>query len=104
MDVSYEGIDEAELVFALHNGTRAQGMGILHERKGLTLDDVRADLEQYKESFEENERIRFDYYYGRPLKVTLDTKNKMLLRTDLYDRDAGDGMAQLIINRLRKEK
>lgn len=43
----------------------------------------------------------FDYVHGRPLKVGF--QGDMLLRADLYDRDApgGAGTAQRLVNRLR---
>lgn len=94
--ISYEGIDEAELIHALHHGTRAQGMGVLHNRPSLTVEDVRAEPAERPAHV----RYSFDYYHGRPLKVRLDTDAKEF-DPRLYDRDAGTGTAQQVVDRLR---
>lgn len=103
-DISYEGIDEADLVLALYRGTAAQGMGFLHDRNDLTVDLVRADLVKMDAMGNGRTgaggRYHFDYYYGRPLKISLDLKAKTFFPR-LYDRDAGPGAAQTIVDRLR---
>ena len=102
-DINYEGVDEAELVLALHQNTRPLGFGHLHD-KNLTIDEVKAHLEEYRAKglVETFGGYAFDYFYGRPLKVTLDVDKKMIRRADLYDRDAGPGLAQRIVEDLRK--
>lgn len=96
--ISYQGIDEAVLLHALYHGTQPLGMGILHNKEGLTLDEVRADL-----ATREPDRmgeVGWDYYRGRPLKLGFNLAAKTF-RTGLYDRDAGQGAAQRIVDRLR---
>lgn len=100
-DISYEGLDEAELIVALHAGTRPLGMGFLHDKE-VTLADAREYMAEQISRYSPNETVvyRFDYLFGRPIKVSLDTKNKIILRADLYDRDAGEGACQRIVSSL----
>lgn len=102
--IDITGIDRAELLAALWNGTRAVGMGILGEleaqraypelKTGMTAaflrkvfgDKIEGDLE-------------LDYVAGRPIKVWIVGNN--LDRPDLYDRDAGRGACALIVAALR---
>jgi len=104
-DISYEGVDEAELVLALHQNTRPLGFGHLHD-KNLSLEEVKAHLDEYRSKglVQTFGGYSFDYFYGRPLKVTLDVNAKMLRCADLYDRDAGPGLAEHVIKTLRKAK
>jgi len=105
-NISYKGIDEADLVFALHNGTGLQGFGMLQNKPGLTLADVKRDLAEMDEKGygKLQGSYSFDYYYGRPLKVTLDTEKKEIRRPDLYDRDAGPGTISRILAKLRSKQ
>lgn len=110
--ISYDGIDEAVLVHALYHGTRALGMGVFQNVEGLTLDQVKRELEAAypkgdygipamnlpNATGEKN--IYFDYYHGRPLKLTLDRVTKTFEDRG-YDRDAGAGAAQKIVDGLR---
>jgi hypothetical protein len=103
-EISYEGIDEAELIHALYRGTRPVGLGMHTNRPGLTLQEVKADLEEMRASKFFQDKYDFDYYYGRPFKLTFDLKTKVLHRIDLYNRDAGPGTAERIIENLRNRK
>ncbi len=98
-EISYEGIDEAVLIHALHHGTQPLGMGFLHNKPDLSVDDVRAELASIRA---QGYDLRFDYYHGRPLKLELDDKTKTF-RTNLYDRDAGPGKAARIVASLRSK-
>ena len=112
--VNYEGIDEAVLLHALYHASQPLGLGMLQHRGDLSVDDVRAELgSAYKRpafgipamdrpNEEEDGAIRFDYYHGHPFKFTLDTKTKSF-EERLYDRDAGAGTAQRVIDRLHAE-
>jgi hypothetical protein len=95
-DINYSGIDEATLIHALYHGTAALGLGILHHKAGLSVEDVAEDL---KNDLGEK-RIYFDYYRGHPLKLSLDTVNKTF-NPRLYDRDAGRGAAERIVAQLK---
>ena len=117
-DISYEGIDEAELVHGLYHGTRALGMGRLHDAAGLSVEQVRADLEAMKpqrplsapqdlpggHGNREGDVLYLDYYRGRPLKCSIDTGRKLLRGVRLYDRDAGPGACAAVMERLRGKR
>jgi hypothetical protein len=85
------GLDKAEVLAALHNNTRAVGLGRLHDRGDVTADDVRPQ-------FEDRSRLYFDYVFGRPIKVDLSGDS---FDPVLYDRDAGPGSARRAIDELR---
>lgn len=93
--ISYEGIDEAVLVHALHHGTQAIGMGVFHDRPDLTVDDARKLIGQVVDG----DIVRLDYLAGRPMKVSIDTLRKEF-DPRLYDRDAGHGRAHEIVQAL----
>jgi hypothetical protein len=79
-------VDAAKFLAALHNHTSAVGMGVLHDiGRSLTVGEARADLSEMK-------RFSFDYYRGRPLKVSADDNGVVYeFARDLFDRDAGKG-------------
>lgn len=93
--IDIKGIDKAELLAALHNGTRAQGMGRLHD---IGRDLTREEAAQFVAP---GEPLRFDYLLGRPLKVDI---SKDELYVGLYDRDAGEGRAAAVVASLRAKK
>ena len=104
--LSYDGIDEAELIHGLYHGTRSLGLnapaGIidrLHGGHRVTVESVRADLAKFPS---DEDRMRLDYYLGRPLKLCLDLKAKTF-EERLYDRDAGAGAAARVIEELRSK-
>lgn len=91
MNIDIEGLTKAQVLKALHDGTRAIGMGMLH--------DLGRDM-----TLEEAERLTrgdlyFDYVSGRPLKVDL---NGDSFDPRLYDRDAGEGRAEAVVSALRQ--
>lgn len=104
-EIDITGLEPAAVLQALYNGTRAQGMGILHDMSnGMSLEQARETFS--KNTFRPSSRgedMWFDYVYGRPLKVCfIKQDDKMILgRTDLYDRDAGRGRAKMLIDELR---
>jgi hypothetical protein len=103
-DINYSGISEATLIHSLYHGTVPLGYGHLHHKGDLSLDDVAADLDEMaKGEYPQPDHrglIRFDYYRGHPLKLTLDTVNKTF-NPRLYDRDAGRGAAERIVAQLK---
>lgn len=92
MDI--KGLDKAEVLAALYNGSRQQGMGFLHSRgsHGMTVEQAREELK---------ETSYFDYLHGRVMKIALDGDE---LETRLYDRDNGQGAAEKIIAALRAKQ
>lgn len=97
--VSFAGIDPAELVHALYLATRPLGMGHLHDKPNVTVDEIREVISER----DDEGRVHFDYLFGRPLKLTLELKEERF-RHRLYDRDAGAGCAQDVVDDLRRRK
>ena len=87
------GLDKAEVLAALYNGSRQQGMGFLQTRGAEDMT-----VEQAREELAKNERGHFDYLHGRVMKIDLRGDE---LETWLYDRDNGQGAAEAIIDALR---
>lgn len=104
-EIDISDLDEAEVIAALHNGTRALGMGMLHDIGRITAEQVRADLDKEGEfggGFLVNGMRRFDYFHGRPLKPSIG--NGKINSLALYDRDAGQGAGERVLANLRAEK
>ena len=108
-EVNIEGIDKAELLAALYNGSRPMGAGWLQARDGqMTAEQAREAIESGDDSsrmFGKNEMgnrsLYFDYLHGRPLKIDLKYD---VMRTALYNRDNGAGAAERIVEGLRKKE
>ena len=77
--VNIKGIPKEEILAALYNAARVQGLGVLADvsRKPMTVEMAKDLLKEF---------TYFDYLMGRPLKVDL---NGDELDTRLYDRDNG---------------
>ncbi len=90
------GLNKAEVLAALYNGSRQQGMGFMHARgaEGMT-------VEQASEEIANNKSMYFDYLHGRVMKIDLSGDE---LDTELYNRDNGRGAAERIIAGLFAEK
>jgi hypothetical protein len=93
--VNIKGLDKAELLQALHARSKALGMGALHDRGNLTVDQCR---EIINHRTDEEIGLYFDYLNGRVLKVDLEGDE---LDTRLYDRDVGEGAGEQVVNNLR---
>lgn len=87
MDISK--LSKPKILAALFNEAKPLGMGYLHYKPDHKMDE--AEAEQLL-----NERTYFDYLEGRLMKVDL-SKND--LRTDLYNRDNGQGAAEAAIEK-----
>lgn len=92
-EVDISGLDKAEVLLALYHGTRAVGMGVLHDNSNFSIDDA-------KNVVADSTRMYFDYVSGRPLKVNLSNST---FDPALYDRDAGPGTAAKVIECLREK-
>jgi hypothetical protein len=89
--ISIAGLDKAEVLAALYNSARAQGLGLLHYKpEPMAAIEARELLKEQK---------YFDYLKGRVMKVRIDGDE---LSTRLYDRDNGFGAAEAAIAPLRK--
>lgn len=83
--VDINGIDLAELLRQLYNGTTCRGVGTLHDLgRDMSYEEAEVQLANHKV---ENGVYTFDYVCGRPIKMIF--KDGLALRTDLYDRSAG---------------
>lgn len=91
MDIS--GLDKAEVLAALYNGSRQQGAGFLHPRGASDMT-----VEQAREEIASRPGLDFDYLHGRVMKIDLRSDD---LYTGLYNRDNGYEAAEQIINELR---
>ena len=84
MDISK--LDKANVLIALYDAARAQGLGIFNQKSGgLSYEEATALLEK---------QTYFDYLYGRVMKVNLGKDN---LDTRLYNRDNGISAAEIAI-------
>ncbi|MFP3924621.1 hypothetical protein [Pseudomonas sp. W5-36] len=88
--MNISGLDKAEVLAALFNASRQQGMGFLNSR---------GDRDMSKERAAEILKITedFDYLDGRVMKISL---NHDEVETRLYDRDNGQGSAERAIAHL----
>lgn len=104
--VDIKGIDKAELLAALYNGSRPMGMGFLRAQPGnMTTEEAREAIgagDDHKRDFgAQRGGLYFDYLHGRPLKIEIGGDT---LRTALYNRDNGSGAAERIVSTLRKQR
>ncbi len=87
-EISIKGLNKAEVLMALYNNSKPQGMGYLHASDG----DM--DVKEAEGIIAKTPNLYFDYLKGRVLKVDLKGD---VLRTRLYDRDLGYGAAERAI-------
>ena len=92
--VSTRGLNKAEVIAALYNHARPQGLGFLQYEPGdMTIQEA-------EEIVLRGRPFYFDYLKGRVMKVNLDSDNEFDER--LYDRDNGEGAAQRAIDRMKE--
>lgn len=89
MKISIANADKAEVLAALFNASKQQGMGFLDRsgRDRMTKEEAQKQIEAG------GDRMRglyFDYLRGRVMKVEL---SKPEMEVWLYDRDNGPGAA-----------
>lgn len=88
--ISLSGLDKAEVLAALYNAAKPQGLGFLHYNPSpMTVEEARQHLAG---------STYFDYLQGRVMKVNLSGDE---LESRSYDRDNGEGTAERVINALR---
>jgi len=90
--VDISGLDKAGVLAALYNAARPQGMGFMR------YDPVPMSVEEASELLQRTNR--FDYLKGRVMKVEIDGDD---IDTRLYNRDNGEGAAEMAIQSLRTE-
>ncbi len=90
--VDIKGLNKAEVLAALYNNSKPQGLGFLHfDAKDMTVAEAEEILKQTTD---------FDYLKGRVMKVNLSSDDSF--EEWLYDRDNGNGAAEKVISGLRK--
>ena len=92
--INIKGFDKAELLCALFNNSKVQGLGFLQSiDRDLTIKDAKKIIF--------TQGLYFDYLHGKVMKVNLSGDT---LDERLYDRDNGDGTAFKAISELRAKK
>lgn len=100
--VNIKGLDKAEVLLALWNSSRMQGMSFLGYNHEMTLKYAQECVEQARQTgITGEEEIYFDYLNGKVMKIDLAPDE---IDPRLYDRDNGDGAAQTTIDNLRLSK
>ena len=91
-DIDISHLSAPEVLQALYNAARQQGLGAFNPRgspnQDMTLDQAREFIEQHGLA------ERFDYVNGRVMKVELDGTS---FDPTLFDRDNGEGAAERAI-------
>jgi len=87
--INIKGLNKAEVLAALYNASKVQGMGFL-QATGVPMEIKEAE-ELLKHTTE------FDYLHGKVMKIDLSSDDEF--KEDLYDRDNGEGAAQRVIER-----
>ena len=89
MGINITGIDKAEILAALYNQSKPQGLGFIQ----FTPEDMeKEEAEELLLSF-----TNFDYLKGRVMKIDLSSDD---LDPWLYDRDNGQGAAERAVKHL----
>jgi len=89
--ISLAGLNKADVLAALYNASKPQGMGFLqYDPKPMTREEAEALLKQ---------TTHFDYLKGRVMKLNLADDE---LDPWGYDRDNGQNSAKNVIDELRK--
>lgn len=89
MKINIEKKNKAEILAALYNASKPQGLGFLH------FDPTPMSTMEAEELLKG--QTYFDYLKGRVMKINLEGNE---LDTWGYDRDNGEGAAQKIIDAL----
>jgi hypothetical protein len=93
MNINIEGLDKAQVLQALFNSSKQQGLGLLNPngKAQMTLERAQGVVETYAA---EGIELHFDYLMGRVMKVSLNSDE---FSPRLYDRDNGEGSAAAAI-------
>lgn len=92
--IDITGIDKAELLVGLYHGTHPVGMGFASNNPSFGVEDAEAAIKGEPSG-------RLDYVSGRPIKVNITGDS---FDPWLYDRDAGEGAAQRVVDGLKPKK
>ncbi len=98
--IDIKGMDKAEVLSALHGASKAQGMGFLFDRGGMSVEECRKEIaDRTSDGMAFGGALYFDYLRGRVMKVDLSGDE---LDPRLFDRDVGPGAAERAIAALRE--
>jgi len=89
--VDISGMERSQVLAALYNASRPQGAGFMR----YTPDPI--TIEQAAEMLQRTSD--FDYIAGRVMKINLTGGDE--LETRWYNRDNGEGAAEIVINSVR---
>ena len=93
MKLDISKLNKADVLAALYNASKPQGMGFLH----FTPEDMtREEAAGVLTAHTHNGRTYVDYLKGRIMKVDLSPGNPNF-ETHLYDRDNGEGAAEAAV-------
>lgn len=96
-EVSIAGLDKADVLAALYNAAKAQGLGLLHyDARPMSHDEAAAILGRMSA-----DEMCFEYLQGRVMKVDISGD---AIDPWGYDRDNGMGACAAAIDRLRRLK
>lgn len=91
--VQFYGLTREQVLCALYNASKPQGLGILH------YDPMPLKIDEAKNVLSKSEYV--DYLKGRVIKANL-TKDAKEFDSRLYDRDNGPAAAKAAIERYKK--
>jgi hypothetical protein len=90
-EIDISKLNKAEVLAALYNNSKPQGMGFLHfTPEDMTKEEAQKHIDECPS---------FDYLKGRVMKVDLSGDS---FDPWLYDRDNGEGSAKRVIENLAK--
>ena len=105
--INIKGFDKARVLLALYNGSHVQGMGFIQARGALTLEECSDIIDKMIENQKDidqrigrsnllgrHRELYFDYLFGRVIKCDIGGDE---LDSRLYDRDLGQGAAEMAI-------
>lgn len=96
MKLNIKGLDKAELLAALFNASKAQGLSFLdtgHNKK-MTPEEAAVELQLRSTTY-------IGYLNGRVMKVDVGGDE---METWAYDRDNGEGAAERVVKALRAQE
>lgn len=96
--VNISQLSKAEVLQALWNGSKMQGLSFLGMIPEMTIEKAE---EEVLDNTRENGDIRIDYCCGKVIKCDITGTS---FEPRLYDRDLGEGAAQNVITELYKSK
>lgn len=100
--MNIKGMNKAEVLAALYNASKQQGMGFLHTRgaRGMTVEEAQAEIDDLPNQGWGHGQMEWDYLHGRVMKVDITGDE---LDTWGFDRDNGQGAAERALQHLKGE-